>query len=131
MNWTKVLQAIRINCKAVDQEGETVLCEGKSASRHIPPRNENLLFNEQNFHVLTLLIPNKPSINKYSRMTTGRSFRQRPLDAHKELPIVRDESLLDSTEGLPTKEHLEHDHKSDSKVPKSEIDDNCSFLYTG
>lgn len=52
-------------------------------------------------------------------MTTGRSFRQRPLDAHKELPIVRDESLLDSTEGLPTKERVEHEQKIHVKVLKS------------
>lgn len=64
-------------------------------------------------------------------MATGRSFRQRPLDAHKELPIVRDESLLDSTEGLPMKELLEHDHKSDSKVSEAEIDDKCLFAHTG
>lgn len=53
-------------------------------------------------------------------MATGRSFRQRPLDAHKVLPIVRDETLLDSIEGLPAKDavkmEIEVAPKADPKV---------------
>jgi hypothetical protein len=38
-----------------------------------------------------------------------RNFRSRPIDFHKHLDIVRDESLLDSTEGLPARE-VAHSH---------------------
>ena len=37
-------------------------------------------------------------------MATGRAFRARPLDIIRPMEIVRDESLLDSTEGLPARE---------------------------
>lgn len=42
-------------------------------------------------------------------MATTRAFRARPLDIHKALEIVRDLSLLDSTEGLPAREVV-HNH---------------------
>ena len=38
-----------------------------------------------------------------------RAFRARPLDALRQLDIVRDLSLLDSTEGLPAREVV-HNH---------------------
>lgn len=33
---------------------------------------------------------------------SGRTVRARPVDVHKQLDIVKDPSLLDSLEGLPT-----------------------------
>jgi hypothetical protein len=38
-----------------------------------------------------------------------RAFRARPLDIHRPLDIVRDLSLLDSTEGLPARDVV-HNH---------------------
>ena len=46
---------------------------------------------------------------------TGRSFRQRPVDIHKQLDIVRDETLLDSAEGLPIKEIVQNHIVADVK----------------
>ncbi len=45
----------------------------------------------------------------------GRSFRQRPVDIHKQLDIVRDETLLDSAEGLPIKEIVQNQIVMDTK----------------
>lgn len=42
-------------------------------------------------------------------MATTRAFRARPLDINKPLDIVRDLSLLDSTEGLPARDVV-HNH---------------------
>jgi hypothetical protein len=39
----------------------------------------------------------------------GRAYRPRPLDVHRPMEIVRDLSLLDSTEGLPAREVV-HNH---------------------
>lgn len=39
-----------------------------------------------------------------------RAFRSRPIDFQKSLDIIRDESLLDSTEGLPARE-VSHSHE--------------------
>lgn len=39
----------------------------------------------------------------------SRSFRARPLDVTKQLELVLDETLLDSTEGLPSREVV-HNH---------------------
>lgn len=45
---------------------------------------------------------------------TGRSFRQRPVDINKQLDIVRDETLLDSTEGLPTRLDVQNQAAADA-----------------
>ena len=42
-------------------------------------------------------------------MATRTSFRPRPLDIQKQLPIVRDLNALDSTEGLVSRE-ITHNH---------------------
>ena len=42
---------------------------------------------------------------------TRTSFRPRPLDINRQLPIVRDLSELDSTEGLVSRE-ITHNHEA-------------------
>ena len=42
---------------------------------------------------------------------TRTSFRPRPLDVNRQLPIVRDLSELDSTEGLVSRE-ITHNHEA-------------------
>ena len=42
-------------------------------------------------------------------MATRTSFRPRPLDIHKQLPIVRELDQLDSTDGLVSRE-ITHNH---------------------
>lgn len=42
-------------------------------------------------------------------MASTRAFRARPVDISRALPIVRDLTLLDSTEGLPAREVV-HNH---------------------
>ena len=55
----------------------------------------------------------------------ARSFRARPLDANKPLELVRDLSLLDSTEGLPARDvvhnHAALDAENEKVSPLSSI----------
>lgn len=44
-------------------------------------------------------------------MSTRTTFRPRPLDLHKQLPIVRDLKDLDSTDGLVSRE-ITHNHEA-------------------
>ncbi|KAL6785691.1 hypothetical protein ACKKBF_B01255 [Auxenochlorella protothecoides x Auxenochlorella symbiontica] len=53
-------------------------------------------------------------------MASTRAFRARPVDISRALPIVRDLTLLDSTEGLPAREVV-HNHAAldaDNEKPK-------------
>jgi hypothetical protein len=48
----------------------------------------------------------------------GRAIRTRPLDNHKPLDIIRDETLLDSTEGLPLREAVQSQAAPDAAKEK-------------
>ena len=54
----------------------------------------------------------------------GRNFRQRPVDVHRQLDIVRDETLLDSNDGLPIKLESQAKPAQHGKVW------NCFVLFT-
>lgn len=56
-------------------------------------------------------------------MATRTSFRPRPLDLQKQLPIVRDLKDLDSTDGLVSRE-ITHNHEALDK----ENEEVCSIF---
>jgi hypothetical protein len=60
-------------------------------------------------------------------MTTRTSFRPRPLDLHKQLPIVRDLKDLDSTDGLVSRE-ITHNHEALDKENEEVNTQNAFFL---
>jgi hypothetical protein len=51
-------------------------------------------------------------------MAQNRSFRARAVDVHKPLDLVRDLSLLDSTEGLPAREVVDNHAALDAENEK-------------
>ena len=57
----------------------------------------------------TKTLPAGPRPAGAPKIATTRAFRARPLDNNKPLDIVRDLSLLDSSEGLPARDVV-HNH---------------------